>query len=154
MSIKVSFMHHRNYITRTRVKLPVVFEELGMVYIFRLLFTFHYYCPLVKGQLQPKSGGTAAPQPPTPHPRFLRACTYSLNLTEIKFLLTSSTFYTTVVYHFQFDRSCFKRFRKLNFMIIFFSIVLIDEKKFLQQVMIQKLSYHTLPRKQLSYQKC
>ena len=51
MSIKVSFMHHRNYITGTRVKLPVVFEELDMVYIFRLLFTFQYYCQLVKGQL-------------------------------------------------------------------------------------------------------
>ena len=51
MSIKVSFMHHRNYITGTRVKLPVVSEELDMVYIFRLLFTFQYYCQFVKGQL-------------------------------------------------------------------------------------------------------
>ena len=33
MSIKVSFMHH---ITWTRVKLPVVFEELDMVYILRV----------------------------------------------------------------------------------------------------------------------
>ena len=36
MLIKVSFMHHRNYIKWTRVKLPVVFEELDMVYILRV----------------------------------------------------------------------------------------------------------------------
>ena len=30
-----------------------------------LLFTFHYYCQLVKGQLYPKSVGAAAP-PPSP----------------------------------------------------------------------------------------
>ena len=43
MSIKISFMQYKNYITWTRVTLPVVFEEFDMVYIFRLLFTFHYY---------------------------------------------------------------------------------------------------------------
>ena len=51
MSIKVSFMHHKNYVLWTRVKLPLVFEELDMVYISCFLFTFHYYCQLVKGQL-------------------------------------------------------------------------------------------------------
>ena len=51
MSIKISFMQYRNNITWTRVTLPVVFEEFDMVYIFWLLFTFHYYCQLVKGQL-------------------------------------------------------------------------------------------------------
>ena len=38
--IKVSFMHQRNYIKRTRVKLPVVFEELDMVYIFASFLLF------------------------------------------------------------------------------------------------------------------
>ena len=38
VSIKISFMHYRNYITWTRVKLLVVFEELYMVYIFDPLF--------------------------------------------------------------------------------------------------------------------
>ena len=38
MSIKTSFMHYKNYITRTRVKLPVVFEEFDTVYIFWFLF--------------------------------------------------------------------------------------------------------------------
>ena len=51
MSIKIIFMHYRNYITWTRIKLPVVFEEFDMVYIFLLLFSFHYCCQLVKGQL-------------------------------------------------------------------------------------------------------
>ena len=51
MSIKISFMQYRNYITWTRVTLPVVFEEFDMVYIFWLLFSFHYCCQLVKGQL-------------------------------------------------------------------------------------------------------
>ena len=51
VSIKISFMHYRNYITWTKGKLPVVFEEFDMVYVFWLLFSFHYYCQLVKGQL-------------------------------------------------------------------------------------------------------
>ena len=51
VSIKISFMHYRSYITWAKVKLPVVFEEFDIVYIFWLLFTFHYYCQLVKGQL-------------------------------------------------------------------------------------------------------
>ena len=51
MSMKISFMQYRNYITWTRVTLPVVFEEFDMFYIFWLLFTFHYHCQLVKGQL-------------------------------------------------------------------------------------------------------
>ena len=51
MSIKISFMQYKNYITWTRLTLPVVFEEFDMVYIFWLLFSFHYCCQLVKGQL-------------------------------------------------------------------------------------------------------
>ena len=50
-SIKITFMHYRNYITWTIIKLPVVFEEFDMVYDFWLLFSFHYHCQLVKGQL-------------------------------------------------------------------------------------------------------
>ena len=38
MSITISFMHYRNYITWTRVKLPVVFEEFDLVYVFWFLF--------------------------------------------------------------------------------------------------------------------
>ena len=51
MSIKVSFIHYRNCITWARVKLPVVFEEFDMIYVFWLLFSFHYHYQLVKGQL-------------------------------------------------------------------------------------------------------
>ena len=51
MSIKVSFIHYRNCITWTRVKLPVVFEEFGIVYVFGFLCSLHYHCQLVKGQL-------------------------------------------------------------------------------------------------------
>ena len=51
MSIKIRFMHYRNYIKWTRVKLLVVFDEFYMVYILWLLFSFHYYCQLGKGQL-------------------------------------------------------------------------------------------------------
>ena len=32
------FMHYRDYITWTRVKLPIVFEEFDMVYIFCSFF--------------------------------------------------------------------------------------------------------------------
>ena len=46
MSIKITFMHYRNYITWTRVKLLLVFEEFYMVYIFWLPFSFHLYCQL------------------------------------------------------------------------------------------------------------
>ena len=57
MSIKISFKHYMKW---TKVMLPVVFEEFGMVYIFfSLLFAFRYHCQLVKGQLQQKSRGTA-----------------------------------------------------------------------------------------------
>ena len=40
MSIKIIFMHNRNYITWARVKLPVLFVEFDMVYIFWLFFLF------------------------------------------------------------------------------------------------------------------
>ena len=69
MSTKISFMHYRNHITWTRVMLPVVLEEFDIVYIFWLLFTFHYYCQLVKGHLYPKSGrGDCSPPAPPPPP--------------------------------------------------------------------------------------
>ena len=67
MSIKISFIRYRNYITWTRVKLPVVFEEFDLVYVFWLRFSFHYHCQLVKDQLKQKSGGggwaAASPSP-------------------------------------------------------------------------------------------
>ena len=44
MSIKISFMHYRNYITWTRAKSAVAFEEFDMVYLLWLLFSFHYHC--------------------------------------------------------------------------------------------------------------
>ena len=46
MSIKISFMHYRNYITWTRVKSAVDFEEFDMVCFLWLLFSFHYHCQL------------------------------------------------------------------------------------------------------------
>ena len=48
MSIKISFMH---YLKKTRAMLPVAFEEFGVVYMFKLVFSFHYNCQLVKGQI-------------------------------------------------------------------------------------------------------
>ena len=75
MSIKTSFMHYRNYITWTRGKLPVFFEEFDVVYIFWLLFSFHYYYQLVKGQPLAKNwrgGGWGGWSPPPL--RFLRVC--------------------------------------------------------------------------------
>ena len=64
--IKISFIHYRNYITWTRVNIPVVFEEFDLVYVFWLLVSCNYHRQLVKGQLQLKSGGAAASpsQPP------------------------------------------------------------------------------------------
>ena len=42
MSIKINFMHYRNYITWTRIKSAVAFEEFDMVYLLWLVFSFHY----------------------------------------------------------------------------------------------------------------
>lgn len=61
MSIKFSFIHHKNCITWARVKLTVVFEEFNMVYVFWLAFSFHYHCQFAKGQLSQKSGGLQLP---------------------------------------------------------------------------------------------
>ena len=61
ISIKISFMH---YMKRTRVMLPAVFEEFKVVYIFLLLFSFHYHCQLVNSQLKQKSGRLQPPLPP------------------------------------------------------------------------------------------
>ena len=36
---------------RTRVTLAVIFDEFAIVYIFLLLFPFHYHSQLLKGQL-------------------------------------------------------------------------------------------------------
>ena len=54
----------------TRVILPEVFEEFELVYILLLLFSFHYHCQLVTGQLKQKSGEQRCS---TPVPRFLGA---------------------------------------------------------------------------------
>ena len=70
MSITISFMHYRNYITWTRVKLPVVFEEFDLVYVFWFLFFF--FTIIVnwwKVNFSKNTGGLQVPQPP----RFLRA---------------------------------------------------------------------------------
>ena len=69
---KFSFIYYRNYITWTRVKLPVVFEEFDLVYVFWFLFSFNYRCQLVKGRLQLKSAGGGGLQTPQ-LPRFLWA---------------------------------------------------------------------------------
>ena len=63
MSIKIIFIHHRNCITGTRVKLLEVFEEFDMLYAFWLIFSFHYHCQFVKGQLKQKSGGRGLQSP-------------------------------------------------------------------------------------------
>ena len=62
---KISFM---DYMKGAIVMLPSVFEKLEVVYTFLLLFSFHYYFQLVKGQFQQKSGGAAAPPPSPPFP--------------------------------------------------------------------------------------
>ena len=60
MSFKISFMHYRNNIMWARLKSPLAFEEFDMICIFCLLFSFHYHCQFVKGQLKQKSTGAAA----------------------------------------------------------------------------------------------
>ena len=73
MLIKTSFMHFRNYITWTRVKLPEVFEEFDMVYIFWLLFFFPLLLSVGKRSILIKIWGGCSSQPPW----FLRACVFS-----------------------------------------------------------------------------
>ena len=51
----ISIKINHDYTKWTRVMLPVVFLEFQMVYIFVLLFSFHYHCQLVKGQVKQKS---------------------------------------------------------------------------------------------------
>ena len=43
-----------------------VFEEFDIVYIFLLLFSFHYHCQPVKGQLQQMPGVLLPPAPSPP----------------------------------------------------------------------------------------
>ena len=62
MSIKISFLHYMKW---TRVMLPVVFEEFEVFCIFLAIFSFHYNCQLVKGQLWRKCGRAAAPPAPS-----------------------------------------------------------------------------------------
>ena len=40
---KFSFIYYRNYITWTRVKLPVVFQEFDLVHVFWFIFSFNYH---------------------------------------------------------------------------------------------------------------
>ena len=70
MPIKFSFIYYRNYITWTRVKLPVFFEEFDLVYVFWFLFSFNYHCQLVKGRLLQKSAAAGGLQPPPASPSF------------------------------------------------------------------------------------
>ena len=39
MSIKITFKH---YLKKTKAMLTVAFEEFGVAYMFKLLFSFHY----------------------------------------------------------------------------------------------------------------
>ena len=66
MSIKISFMHYRNYFTWTKVKLPVVFEEFYMVYmVFLAPFLFSLSLSFGKSLTSARiKGGLQPPQPP------------------------------------------------------------------------------------------
>ena len=70
MSIKTSFMHYRNYITWTKVKSAIAFEEFDMVYLFCLLFSLHCHCQSLsifkRSTLAKIWGGGAPPSPPCP----------------------------------------------------------------------------------------
>ena len=94
MSIKISFMHYRSYITWTRVKSAVAFEEFDMVYLIWLLVSFHYHCQsfsICKRSALAKIQGGCRLQP---HPRFLQACIsllIDIYNSEITVLTTQST---------------------------------------------------------------
>ena len=70
MSIKTSFTHYRNYITWTRVKSAVAFDEFDMIYLFWLLFSLHYHCQSLsifkRSTLAKIWGGVHRPQLPPP----------------------------------------------------------------------------------------
>ena len=72
MSIKISFMHYRNYITRAKLKLPVVFEEFDLGYIFWLLFFFSLSLPIGKRSTLTKIWRDCSPPVPPPPPGFYR----------------------------------------------------------------------------------
>ena len=63
ISMKISFMYYMKW---TRVMFLVIFEEFQIAYIFLLLFSFHFHCQLVKGQIWERSWaeGCSPPQPP------------------------------------------------------------------------------------------
>ena len=94
MSIKISFMHYRSYITWTRVKSAVAFEEFDMVYLIWLLVSFQYHCQsfsICKRSALAKIQGGCRLQP---HPRFLQACIsllIDIYNSEITVLTTQST---------------------------------------------------------------
>ena len=78
MSIKTSFMNYRNYITWTRVKSAVAFEEFDMVYLFWMLFSLHCHCQslsIFKSSTLAKIWGGAPPQ--LPPPGFYRSGVFS-----------------------------------------------------------------------------
>ena len=90
-SIKISFIHYRNYITWTRVKWTVAFEEFDMVYLFWLLFSFHHHCQslsICKRSTLAKIWGGAAPPPPSPlvSMGLKDICIYLFQNTSLKFL--------------------------------------------------------------------
>ena len=86
MSIKTSFMHYKNYITWTRVKLPVVFEEFDMVYIFWLLFSFPLLLSVDKRSTLAKIWGDCSPLQPRPPPVSTGLNIYCYLILKLKFL--------------------------------------------------------------------
>ena len=66
MSIKISFMHYRNYITWTKVKSPLVFEEFDLVCPF-MAFFFSLSLSIYKNvNLSKYPVGAEAAAPPAP----------------------------------------------------------------------------------------
>ena len=95
MSIKISFMHYRSYITWTRVKSAVAFEEFDMVYLIWLLVSFQYHCQsfsICKRSALAKIQGGCGLQPPPPPP--VSTCLHQfidIYNSEITVLTTQST---------------------------------------------------------------
>ena len=99
MSIKISFIHYRNYITCIRVKWAVAFEEFDMVYLFWLPFSFHHHCQSLSIYKRPtlaKIWGRAA-APPGPPVSTGQCCNYFLGFQDFliylaKYFWSSSNF--------------------------------------------------------------
>ena len=98
-SMKISFMHYRNYIMWIRANLPVVFEEFGMACIFLVLFYFPLLLSIGKRSSLTKMWGRLQPPSPPVSPSMRPLCNFyrkfqMCNTNTLQFIIDMLRFVT------------------------------------------------------------